>query len=303
MGKILALMCPGQGSAHIGMGEDLYQTSSYARTVYHFADDYLRGYLRQILPFEHSDLTLSSICFEGPRELLELPSIAPLAVFVTSIANLRLLEEIAEEVEWIVAGHSLGEYTALVASRVLTYQQALSLVLIRTRLMVHHASRINGAMVATLGLTEAQVAEICQKHQPTGVIVMANYNCPGQIVLSGDKLVLENACQDILRLGGKTRELNVGGPWHSPLMQPAADKFKPHLRRAKIASPTGTLYLSGTGRKVSAPATIRHHLRIQMVSPVLWEKTIRNMLRDGVTDFIELEPSRILRGFLKRIKS
>lgn len=290
----LAFLCPGQGSTYIGMGWDMYRSSQSARAVFDQASELL-------------GFNLLSICARGPEKVLQSTYNSQLAVFVTTIANYRLIQQIADDAPDMVAGHSLGELSALVIAGSLDFASALLLIHKRGQLMHEASQLIPGEMQAIIGLNKTDVQEICDEFAEYGIVVIANYNCPGQIVISGEKALVKEAVYQVNRMGGKAIKLPVEGAFHSPVMEQARRKLRPFIRKLAIKEPKIPFYSGTTGERLTSPDAIRKCLRWQMVRPVNWDRTIRNMLSDGATGLLELEPHKkpvgTLTGFLRRIQS
>ncbi len=286
-----ALVFPGQGAQAVGMGRDLFEGDSAARAVFEEADS--------VLGFGLSDL-----CFTGSAEQLQLTANAQPAILAVSIAALAALRRaLGPQLSPLVAaGHSLGEYSALVASGALTFADALLLVRERGRLMQAASEVTPGAMVAVLGLSEEQVHGVCREASPTGVVVVANYNAPGQSVLSGEVEAVAAAARLAREAGARrTVALAVGGPFHSPLMAPAARDFAAALERARVSDPGFPVIANVTAAPLTQAAEIRGELRSQLSTPVRWSDSVRRMHEMGATSFVEVGPGTVLSGLVKRI--
>ncbi len=285
----VALLFPGQGSQTVGMGRDVYGASPAARRLFDEAD--------RVLGFG-----LSRLCFDGPEEVLTRTENAQPAIFVTSLAYLAAAGEtgivrIPDGVRFM-AGHSLGEYTALVAAGALDFDAGLRLVRERGRLMQAASGAIPSGMAAVLGLDEEAVAGICAE---AGVEI-ANYNGPGQIIISGPKAALERAAE-IARQRGARRviPLNVSGAFHSRVMAPAAEGLRPLVDAAGFRPARVPVVANVTARPIITPEEIRAELREQILCPVRWHQSMEYIIGQGVRRFIEVGPGKVLTGLLRRI--
>ena len=291
MAKI-AYLFPGQGAQVVGMGRDLGAAQPRARAIFEQAD--------QILGF-----SLSKICFEGPEEALNATDVSQPAIFVTSVALAEVFrhEGRGRELEpQGAAGLSLGEYTALWAAGALSFEDGVRLTRRRGELMQAAAVASPSTMVAISGLDEAQVKNICQSASPLGTISPANYNCPGQIVVSGTK----GACAEVLTLakaaGGLAVELKVAGAFHSALMAPAAEGLRAELEKVHLAALVLPVVANVTGEYHGGPAEIRGLLVRQLTGAVLWQKSMERLLADGYDAFYEIGPGRVLKVLMKKIE-
>lgn len=286
MEKIAAVF-PGQGAQYVGMGRDIYLGSQTAREIFQKADD--------ILGFK-----ISKLCFEGPAGILKSTSNAQPAIFITSIVALSLLLERGFSFS-MTAGLSLGEYTALVASGAMDFETGLKLTRARGELMEEAAKKRPGIMASIIGLSLNQVEEICEEARKRGVVQVANINCPGQIVVSGEEEGVKEAIRLSNLIGAKrTVILEVSGPFHSSLMKEAAEGLEKVLSEVHIGNPQIPFYSNTTGDKVWDGEEIKRLLVEQMTKPVLWETIVRNMVRDGAQAFLEIGPGRVLTGLIKR---
>lgn len=287
-----ALLFPGQGSQYVGMGEDLYRDYPAARNIFDEAND--------ILGFD-----LTKLCFQGPRQELDLTQNAQLAVLTVSIACLEALKlQISDfrfQIE-AVAGHSLGEYTALVAAGSLKFASALRLVRKRGQFMKEASKENPGGMMAVIGLSMEQVEKVCEESQSQGVVQIANLNCPGQIVISGDRKALERAGEKTKEAGArKVVNLAVSGPFHSSLMRSAAEKSAGEIEAIEVQVPEIPFLSNVKGDFLREPSRIREALVRQISSPVLWEDSMRRILERGIKSFLEIGPGKVLTGLLRRI--
>lgn len=285
------LQFPGQGSQVVGMGKALCAASAAAAEVFERADEIL-GY------------RISEICFTGPEETLNDTSTTQPALLTTSVAILRALEDELEEAPSFVAGHSLGEFSALVAAGALSFEAALRLVERRGELMKAAGEESPGGMAAVIGLAPSTLAAACRAAQErTGSYVgIANDNCPGQVVISGDEEALE-ACAELAQAAGARRviRLAVSIAAHSPLMADAATAFRQALDEAPLKHPAIPVVANATARPLEDPEALRHALAQQLTSPVRWSESVRWMIDQGATRFIEVGPRDILTGLLRRI--
>lgn len=286
----VAWVFPGQGSQFVGMGRDLYESNKTARKIFEQADEAL-------------GIALSRLCFEGPEDELTQTINAQPALVTGSFACLQAAREIAGDKlpePSFVAGHSLGEYTALAVAGVFDFATAVRLARERGRLM-HEAGQLeSGSMAAIIGLDEPLLAEVCGKTDT----VMANVNCSGQIVISGAADNISRAIEMATAAGAKRAiELQVSGAFHSPLMKPAVDGLIKYLEATELKDPTIPVIGNMTGEPLSDAAAVRTELRNQLTNPVKWQRSIEYMSGHGITTFIEIGPGKVLTGLVRRINS
>jgi [acyl-carrier-protein] S-malonyltransferase len=282
-----AYVFPGQGSQYLGMGKDLVERFTEAKELFKRADD--------ILGF-----SLSKICFEGPEEKLKQTQNTQPAIFLHSMALWNILHPTDAA---MVAGHSLGEYSALVAAGSFSFEDAVRLVRLRGELMQKAGDENPGTMAAIVGLDQKTVGEVCCKTwESEGVVQAANFNSPGQVVISGSVSAVLKAMELAKQRGAKlAKQLSVSGAFHSPLMQSAKDALKDALEKTAIRDAEIPVYANATGKPVQNAEEIRTLLCEQVTSPVLWEQSIAAMSFEGAARFIEIGPGKVLQGLVKRI--
>ncbi|MDL1913547.1 MAG: ACP S-malonyltransferase [Bergeyella sp.] len=279
-----ALIFPGQGSQYVGMGKELYESRKDVKDLMEFANE--------VLGFR-----ITSVMFEGSESELKKTRITQPAIFLHSIAAVRLLD--ASGVSK-VAGHSLGEFSALVANNVLSFEDGLKLVAERADAMQEACDKNPGSMAAVLGLSDEKVEEVCAF--VSGVVVPANYNCPGQLVISGETPAVEEACVKLKEAGAKRAlMLPVNGAFHSPLMQPAQERLAIAIEKAKFRKPTMPIYQNITAVAVEDPEEIKKNLMEQLTESVKWTQSVENMIKDGAYTFVEVGPGKTLQGLVKKI--
>jgi [acyl-carrier-protein] S-malonyltransferase len=285
------ILCPGQGAQAVGMGKSFFEGSAVARSVFESANSFL-------------GFDLASICFSGPDERLNQTDISQPAIYVTGVASFRAaVEEGAFEAGGVAAyaGLSLGEYTALHLAGAFSFEDGLRLVGMRGKLMQQAAVATPSGMVAIVGADEPAVAGICERASQGQVLVAANFNAPGQIVVSGALEACDRAATMAETEGFKSTRLVVAGAFHSPLMQSAADRMKEELQKANIKQPAVPVYSNVTAEIHGQADSIRRLLVDQIVSPVRWAQTMAKIMGAGEGRFIELAPGRTLAGLARRI--
>jgi [acyl-carrier-protein] S-malonyltransferase len=283
-----AYVFPGQGSQFAGMGKILYENSAFAKKLFEQANE--------ILGFRISD-----IMFQGSEEDLKQTKVTQPAVFLHSVIAFKGIENNKPE---MVAGHSLGEFSALVANSVLSFEDGLKLVTARAAAMQKACEMGPSSMAAVLGLEDGKVEAICEEVQKeTGeVVVPANYNCPGQLVISGSVKGVEEACIRLKAAGAKRALLlPVGGAFHSPLMAPAREELKTAIEQTTFYTPTCPVYQNTVARAVVGKDDIKKNLIDQLTGPVRWTQSVQSMINDGASKFTEIGPGKVLQGLIQKI--
>ncbi|WP_372801026.1 ACP S-malonyltransferase [Lutibacter sp.] len=280
-----AYIFPGQGAQFTGMGLDLYENSPLAQGLFEQAN--------QILGFPITD-----IMFEGTAEQLKETKVTQPAIFLHSVILAKTLG--ANFKPEMVAGHSLGEFSALVANGVLSFEDGLKLVSKRAMAMQKACEAQESTMAAVLGLEDVVVEEICENID--GVVVAANYNCPGQLVISGETSAIDKACEVLKGKGAKRAlKLPVGGAFHSPLMEPAREELAAAINNTTFNEPICPVYQNVVAKAVDNADEIKENLIAQLTAPVRWTQTIQQMIADGGTEFIEVGPGKVLQGLMRKI--
>ena len=278
-----AYVFPGQGAQFVGMGKDLYESNEQARELFEKANE--------ILGFRITD-----IMFEGTAEDLKQTKVTQPAVFLHSVISAIVLGVEPE----MVAGHSLGEFSALVVAKALSFEDGLRLVAARAMAMQKACELNPSVMAAVLGLPDEKVEEVCA--QIEGVVVPANYNCPGQLVISGANEAIDIACEKMKEAGAKRAlKLPVGGAFHSPLMEPARVELEAAIRATTYHKPVCPVYQNIDAKPYTDPEELKRNSIAQLTGPVRWTQTVQNMVADGATSFRELGPGNVLQGLIKKI--
>ncbi|MBR1996234.1 MAG: ACP S-malonyltransferase [Paludibacteraceae bacterium] len=281
-----AFVFPGQGAQYSGMAKDLYDAYAEARTIMQRAND--------ILGF-----SITGVMFEGSDEDLRQTRVTQPAIFLHSIVASKLMTTLRPD---MVAGHSLGEFSALVAAGAIDWEDGLRLVSQRAQAMQEACEIVPGTMAAVLGMADDKVAEVCDSVED--VVVAANFNCPGQVVISGSQSGVEQACKALKEAGAKRAlKLPVGGAFHSPLMQPAAQHLEKAIMETIFRAPMCPVYQNVSAKGETDPATIQHLVLAQLTSPVRWTQSVQQMIADGATHFYEFGPGDVLKGLIRKINS
>ncbi|WP_417611302.1 ACP S-malonyltransferase [Owenweeksia hongkongensis] len=279
-----AYIFPGQGAQFVGMGKDLYENSEVAKELFEKANE--------ILGFRITD-----IMFDGTVEDLKQTKVTQPAVFLHSVILAKTLGDFAPD---MVAGHSLGEFSALVANGALSFEDGLRLVSQRALAMQKACEKEPSTMAAVLGLEDQVVEQVCREID--GIVVAANYNCPGQLVISGSTGAVTLACERMKEAGAKRAlMLPVGGAFHSPLMKPAEEELAAAIANTIFSQPICPVYQNVTTTAVNDPEEIKKNLIAQLTAPVKWTQSVQQMINDGATEFIEVGPGKVLQGLVKKI--
>lgn len=282
-----AFVFPGQGAQFVGMGKDLYDNNAEARALFEKANE--------ILGFSITDLM-----FAGTDEDLRQTAVTQPAIFIHSVLLAKSLG--ADFQPDMVAGHSLGEFSALVAAGALSFEDGLRLVAARARAMQKACELTESTMAAVLALPDEKVEEICAGIE--GTVVCANYNCPGQLVISGEVAAIDAACETLKAAGAKRAlKLKVGGAFHSPCMEPARAELAAAIEATEFHTPVCPVFQNVDALPHTDPAEIKANLVAQLTAPVRWTQSVRNMIADGATEFVELGPGKVLQGLVAKIDS
>ncbi|MBT3252663.1 MAG: ACP S-malonyltransferase [Candidatus Marinimicrobia bacterium] len=282
-----ALVFPGQASQYVGMGQDIFDKHQSVKDMYTIANE--------ILGFDVADVS-----FNGPLEALTETKVTQPALFVTSAALFTLLPKSYEFS--MTAGHSLGEFSALFAAGVLSFEDALSIVKVRSEGMQAAGESQTGTMAAILNMSRKDITKVCKHASLRGIVQAANYNSPGQIVISGETVAVHYAMEIAKNLGArKALALNVSGAFHSPLMAPAKDDLSVIIEKTKFKKAKVPVVANVDASPTSDPAKIKNNLIEQLENPVLWEDTVQYMVKDGVEEIVEIGPGKVLQGLVKRI--
>lgn len=280
-----AYIFPGQGAQFVGMGRNLFENSSKAKDLFEQAN--------QILGF-----SITEIMFNGTDEDLKQTKVTQPAIFLHSVILSKVLGEYFQPK--MVAGHSLGEFSALVANQTLSFEDGLQLVYKRAMAMQKACELQPGTMAAVLGLEDTVVEDICKKID--GIVTPANYNCPGQLVISGELSAVEKACEAMKNAGAKRALiLPVGGAFHSVLMKPAEEELAKAIENTHFNKPICPIYQNVTTTAVNDPDEIKRNLINQLTAPVKWTQSVQQMIQDGASEFIEVGPGKVLQGLVKKI--
>ena len=283
-----AFVFPGQGAQFVGMGKDLYDNNPLAKELFDKANEIL-GY------------SITDIMFNGTDEELKQTKVTQPAVFLHSVISALCMGDAFQPS--MVAGHSLGEFSALVAAGALSFEDGLKLVYARAMAMQKACEAAPSTMAAIVGLADDKIEEVCAEVSKQGcVVVPANYNCPGQLVISGNIEAVNEACEKLKAAGAKRAlPLKVGGAFHSPLMQPAKDELEAAIEKTEIHAPKCPVYQNVDGKPHTEPAEIKKNLIAQLTSSVRWTSCVQNMIADGADDFTECGPGKALQGMIGRI--
>ena len=286
--KPTAFIFPGQGSQYVGMGKELFENFSVAKQVFQEADDTLH-------------YSVSALCFKGPEDALKLTENTQPAILTTSVGALKVLEAERGMTPQFTAGHSLGEYSALVASGALSFSEAVKTVRLRGKFMQEAVPVGEGAMAAVLGMEREQIEELCEACSSGEVLAPANFNCPGQIVIAGHSKAVERAMERVKQKGKKAVHLPVSAPFHSPLMKPAGERLEKALEQISVSDLKIPVVTNVEAEVNTSKDRVKGLLVAQVSSPVRWEESMRKMVEKGVEQILEIGPGKVLSGLMKRI--
>ncbi|WP_185871732.1 ACP S-malonyltransferase [Blattabacterium cuenoti] len=279
-----AYLFPGQGSQFLGMGKNLYKNSHLAKKLFQLSDE--------VLGFR-----ITSVMFEGSINTLKNTKYTQLAIYIYSVIKAKILDNFEPD---MVAGHSLGEFSALAAISVFSFEDGLKLVNQRASIMQNICETTHGGMAVVFGLKDSIIEEVCKKDH--GIIVPSNYNCPEQLVISGEISALKRVCFFLKKIGAKRIfTLPVHGAFHSPIMEPARKKFKKIIKKISFKDSKYPIYQNVTALPVIKSYDIKRNLVEQLTYPVKWKQSIKNMMKDGAVSFTEIGPGNILQGLIKKI--
>ncbi|MDG1842261.1 MAG: ACP S-malonyltransferase [Crocinitomicaceae bacterium] len=280
-----AFVFPGQGAQFSGMGKDLYESSKEAKDLFELANE--------ILGFD-----ISKVMFEGSADQLKETKVTQPAIFLHSTILAKCIGE--QFFPDMVAGHSLGEFSALVANKCLSFEDGLTLVSMRSKAMQKACEMQSSTMAAILGLEDDLVQDICS--QIEGVVVPANYNCPGQLVISGSTASVQKACEKLSEAGARRALLlPVGGAFHSPLMEPAREELAAAIENTSFQNPICPVYQNVIASAITDPSEIKKNLVSQLTAPVRWTQTMHQMINDGAKEVVEVGPGKVLQGLFKKV--
>jgi [acyl-carrier-protein] S-malonyltransferase len=288
--KSIAFIFPGQGSQYVGMGRELFENFSVAKKIFEEADDTLH-------------FSVSALCFKGPEEALKLTENTQPAVLTTSVAALKVLQAEKGIAPQFTAGHSLGEYSALVASEALTFSQAVKVVRLRGKFMQEAVPVGEGAMAAVLGMEREQVEKLCEEISSGEVLAPANFNSPGQIVIAGHSKAVQRAIERVKQEGKKAVLLPVSAPFHSSLMKPAGERLEKALEEISVSDLKIPVVTNVEAEANTSKDRVKELLVAQVSSPVRWEESMRKMVEKGIEHVLEIGPGKVLSGLMKRIDS